>query len=112
PTLTPSSAWNRVAMLEQKLEDLAKHQKSRDLTFGTLNYYEMGSGDNHTFLLHGMGPSNNARMFAKLLDSWAEHMHLYVIDMPGFGGSTRHLEYGPTFEVMIDSLREFMDTEQ
>ena len=91
------------------LPELAKHEKYEDLTNGRVRYYEAGSGDNHTILLHGMGIVTSADTFAFIFDRLAEKMHVYNMDMLGFGKSSRKMAYGPTFEVIIDGIREFMD---
>jgi pimeloyl-ACP methyl ester carboxylesterase len=91
------------------LPDLAKYEKYQDLTNGRVRYYEAGQGDNHTFLLHGMGTQTSADTFAFIFENLAEKLHVYNIDMLGFGKSSRKMAYGPTFEVVIDGLREFMD---
>jgi pimeloyl-ACP methyl ester carboxylesterase len=91
------------------LPELTKYEKYQDLTNGRVRYYEAGSGDNHTILLHGMGIVTSADTFAFIFDRLAEKMHVYNMDMLGFGKSSRKMAYGPTFEVVIDGIREFMD---
>jgi pimeloyl-ACP methyl ester carboxylesterase len=91
------------------LPELTKYEKYQDLTNGRVRYYEAGSGDNHTLLLHGMGIVTSADTFAFIFDRLAEKMHVYNMDMLGFGKSSRKMAYGPTFEVIIDGIREFMD---
>jgi pimeloyl-ACP methyl ester carboxylesterase len=91
------------------LPDLTKYEKFQDLTNGRVRYYEAGEGDNHTFLLHGMGTQTSADTFAFIFEALAEKLHVYNIDMLGFGKSSRKMAYGPTFEVVIDGIREFMD---
>ncbi|MGE0059497.1 MAG: alpha/beta fold hydrolase [Dehalococcoidia bacterium] len=91
------------------LPDLKKYERFQDLTNGRVRYYEAGEGDDHTFLLHGMGTQTSADTFAFIFEKLAEKLHVYNIDMLGFGKSTRQMAYGPTFEVIIDGIREFMD---
>jgi pimeloyl-ACP methyl ester carboxylesterase len=91
------------------LPELTKYEQYVDLTNGRVRYYEAGGGDNHTFLLHGMGSQTSADTFAFIFERLAEKLHVYNIDMLGFGKSSRQMAYGPTFEVIIDGLREFMD---
>jgi 2-hydroxy-6-oxonona-2,4-dienedioate hydrolase len=74
-----------------------------------MHYYEAGSGDNHTFLLHGGGFSVNADTFQFVFEPLAQHLHVYALDAFGHGRSDRQLEYGPTFDVVVDSMRELMD---
>ena len=93
------------------LPDLSKYEKYQDLTNGTVRYYELGSGTNHTLLLHGMGYYTSADTFQHVIEELGKHLHIYAPDYLGFGKSTRKLEYGPTFDVIVDSLREFMDVQ-
>ena len=98
--------WSEIMSV---LPDLSKYSNYADLTAGRMHYYEAGSGDNHTFLLHGGGFSVNADTFQFVLEPLAEHLHIYAIDAFGHGKSTRQLDYGPTFDIVVDSMREFMD---
>lgn len=41
----------------------------------------------------------------------AKKKHVYVLDWFGFGKGVRDLEEGPTFELMQEHLREFMDVQ-
>lgn len=91
------------------LPDFKAYERTQELTNGTLRYFEAGTGENHTFLLHGMGAATSSDTFAFVFDALAEKLHLYNIDMLGFGKSSRKMAYGPTFEVIVDGLREFMD---
>lgn len=91
------------------LSDLARYEKFQDVTNGRIHYYEAGSGDNHTVLLHGMGVATSADTFAPVFDQLAARFHVYDVDALGFGKSTRAMDYGPTFDVIVDGLREFMD---
>src|SRR6185295_10691224 len=91
------------------LPDNSKYSKYADLTSGRMHYYEAGSGDNHTFLLHGGSFSVNADTFQFVFEPLAEHFHIYALDAFGHGKSTRRPEYGPTFDVVVDSMRELMD---
>ena len=91
------------------LPDLSKYEQFVDLTNGRMRYYELGSGDNHTILSHGMGVYTSADTFQFILEALAEGLHVYAIDNLGFGNSTRVMPYGPTFDVIVDGIREFMD---
>jgi 4,5:9,10-diseco-3-hydroxy-5,9,17-trioxoandrosta-1(10),2-diene-4-oate hydrolase len=91
------------------LPDLSKYEKFQDLTNGRVRYYELGSGTNHTLLLHGMGYYTSADTFQYVIEELGQHLHILAPDYLGFGKSTRKLEHGPTFDVIVDSLREFMD---
>ncbi len=94
------------------LPDLQKYERFQDLTNGRVRYYEAGQGDNHTILIHGMGASTSADTFGFIFEKLAEKLHIYNVDMLGFGKSSRKMEYGPTFEVIIDGIREFMDVKR
>ena len=91
------------------LTDLKPYSKDIDLPSGRIRYYEAGSGDNHTILLHGMGVSTSADTFANVFEPLAQNFHIYNMDMFGFGHSSREMGYGPTFETIIDGIRQFMD---
>ena len=91
------------------LPDIARYERYIELTNGRVRYYEAGSGDDHTLLLHGGGLTASADSFQFVLEPMAEHLHVYALDNLGSGKSDRALEYGPTFDVVIDGFREFMD---
>ena len=90
------------------LPDLSVYEKFQTVTQGQIRYYELGDGP-PLLLLHGMGVSNSADTFCFMLESLAEKRHVFALDALGFGGSTRALANGPTFDVIVDGLREFMD---
>jgi pimeloyl-ACP methyl ester carboxylesterase len=91
------------------LPDLSKYEKYVDLTAGKIRYYELGSGNNHTLLLHGNGIMTSADTFQFVMEDLARYGHIYAIDMPGYGKSERQMPYGPTFDIVVDSIREFID---
>jgi pimeloyl-ACP methyl ester carboxylesterase len=90
------------------LPDLSVYEKFQTVTQGEIRYYEMGSGK-PLLLLHGMGVSNSADTFRFMLESLASKHHVFALDALGFGGSSRVLANGPTFDVIVDGVREFMD---
>lgn len=90
------------------LPDLSEYEHYLDLTQARVRYYEAGSGT-PLLLLHGMGPQASADSFQFLFESLAEHYHVLALDLPGFGRGDRKLAYGPTFDVIVDGLREFID---
>ena len=91
------------------LPDLSKYEKYQNVTNGRIRYYEAGSGDEHTLLLHGMGVVTSADTFQFAIEPLAEKLHIYALDYLGFGKSTRMLPQGPLFDVVVDGIREFMD---
>jgi 4,5:9,10-diseco-3-hydroxy-5,9,17-trioxoandrosta-1(10),2-diene-4-oate hydrolase len=91
------------------LPDLSKYEKYQKVTNGYIRYYEMGSGDEHTILAHGMGVVTSADTFQFAMEHLAKDLHIYAIDYLGFGKSSRTLPQGPTFDVIVDGIREFMD---
>lgn len=97
--------------LDQIFAGLEQHGRFRDLTNGRIHMYEMGGGDNHTVVVHGMGADQSADEFALQLEKWSEHLHILAVDLLGFGRSARTLEYGPNFAVIVDCVRELMDLE-
>ena len=91
------------------LPNLSKYEKFADLTNGRMRYYELGSGDNYAIMSHGMGVYTSADTFQFVLEALAEKLHIYAIDCLGFGKSTRAMQHGPTFDIIVDGIREFMD---
>ena len=80
-----------------------------ELTNGQTRYLEAGTGDNYFILLHGMGFTQGAQSFRGILDDLAERYHCYALDMLGFGKGTREVLDGLTFDLIVDTVREFMD---
>ncbi len=91
------------------LPDLSKYEKYIDLTAGRIRYYEMGSGSNNTVMIHGQGIVTTADTFQFVLEDLAKDLKIYAIDLPGYGKSVRKMDYGPTFDILVDSVREFID---
>lgn len=91
------------------LPDLSKYEKYIELTSGKMRYYEVGSGSNHTLLIHGNGIMTSADTFQFVLEDLGKSQHIYAIDLPGYGKSERQMPYGPTFDIVIDAIREFID---
>ena len=89
-------------------EKYKQYEKYQDVTNGTMRYYEFGSGE-PTLLLHGMGVQTSAETFQFMFDELGKSFKIYALDYLGFGKSTRKMEYGPTFDVINDGIRDFMD---
>ncbi len=90
------------------LPDLSKYENYEELTQGKVRYLEAGSGRN-MLLLHGMGVYTSCLTFQFMFEQLAEKYHVVAPDYLGFGMSDRVLGNGPTFDVIVDGLRELMD---
>jgi pimeloyl-ACP methyl ester carboxylesterase len=84
------------------------HERRIDLTCGHSRYLEAGDGP-PVLLLHGMGVASSANGFDLLIPHLAGQFRVLAPDLLGFGLGTRRVEAGPTFELIVDQLREFMD---
>jgi pimeloyl-ACP methyl ester carboxylesterase len=87
-----------------------KYEKYAKLTAGRTRYLEAGTGP-PLIMLHGMGAGTSANSFDFVLEPLAEHFHVYAMDMLGFGRGDRTIVDGPTFSLIIDHVREFMDSQ-
>ena len=93
---------------------MAKHsqyEKYIDLTNGRTRYFEAGDSDHHVIMLHGIGILSSANSYRWILEEMAKKYHCYAIDGLGWGLGTREIAggEGPTFHMVIDHMREFMD---
>lgn len=86
----------------------AVREQSKTLTLGKIRWLEAGEGK-PVLLLHGMGMYSSANLFDFVIPQVAKRMRVIAPDWLGFGLGTRTLEEGPTFELMLEHLREFMD---
>lgn len=89
---------------------ITKYEKYAKLTAGRTRYLEAGKGA-PLIMLHGMGAGTSANSFDFVLEPLAEHFHVYAMDMLGFGLGDREIVDGPTFSLIIDHVREFMDSQ-
>ena len=89
------------------IPDLSRYEKYEELTQGRLRYYEAGAGRD-VLLLHGMGVYTTADTFLFMFEPLAKKYHVMASDHFGFGKSSRVLENGPTFDVIVDGYREFL----
>ena len=78
------------------------------LTCGENRYLEAGNGP-PLLLLHGMGVATSANSQDLLIPHLATRFRVLAPDLLGFGLGTRQVQAGPTFELILDQLREFMD---
>lgn len=90
------------------LPDLSAYEKFEDLSQARLRYYEAGEGPD-LLLLHGMGINASADSFQFMFEELAQKFHVIAIDTPGFGKGDRVMRYGPTFDIIVDVFREFID---
>lgn len=79
-----------------------------DLGLGRTRYIEAGAGA-PVLLLHGMGMSNSANTFDTIIPGLARHFRVLALDQLGFGKGARDVKEGPTFELILGHVREFMD---
>ena len=86
----------------------AIHERRVDLDCGENRYLEAGDGP-PLLLLHGMGMASSANGFDLLIPHLAGRFRVLAPDLLGFGLGTRAVQAGPTFELIVDQLREFMD---
>lgn len=78
------------------------------LTCGENRYLEAGNGP-PLLLLHGMGIATSANSHDLLIPHLATRFRVLAPDLLGFGLGTRQVQAGPTFELILEQLREFMD---
>ncbi len=83
-------------------------EQSETLTLGRIRWLEAGEGQ-PVLLLHGMGMYSSANLFDFVIPALAGRLHVIAPDWLGFGLGVRNLDEGPTFELMLEHLREFMD---
>jgi pimeloyl-ACP methyl ester carboxylesterase len=79
-----------------------------DLALGRARWLEAGAGE-PLLLLHGMGMYSSANLFDFLIPRLESSFRIVAPDWLGFGKGVRVLEEGPTFELMMEHLRELMD---
>ena len=82
----------------------------QEQTLGRIRWLEAGEGE-PLLLLHGMGMYSSANLFDFVIPLLAKRLRVLVPDWLGFGKGVRVLEEGPTFELMLEHLREFLDTQ-
>ena len=90
------------------IPDLSGYEKFATLTQGKVRYYQAGSGT-PLLLLHGMGVYTSADTYQFIFEDLAKDYQVVAVDFLGFGKGDRKLGHGPTFDVIVDGIREFMD---
>jgi pimeloyl-ACP methyl ester carboxylesterase len=83
-------------------------EQTKDLTLGRIRWLDAGEGE-PLLLLHGMGMYSSANAFDFVIPMLAKRFHVIAPDWLGFGKGVRVLDEGPTFELMLEHLRELMD---
>lgn len=78
------------------------------LSCGKSRYLEAGEGL-PLLLLHGMGVASSANTFDLLIPHLSDRYRVIAPDLLGFGLGNREVTAGPTFELILEQLREFMD---
>ena len=86
----------------------SQYENYAKLTAGRTRYLELGSGP-PLIMLHGMGHASSANSFDYVIEPLSKHFHVYSMDMLGFGLGDRTIKDGPTFSLIVDHIREFMD---
>ncbi len=84
------------------------HEHTQDLSLGRIRWLEAGDGE-PVLLLHGMGMYSSGSLWEHVIPLMAPRFKLYAPDWLGFGKGVREMPEGPTFELMLEHLREFMD---
>jgi 4,5:9,10-diseco-3-hydroxy-5,9,17-trioxoandrosta-1(10),2-diene-4-oate hydrolase len=71
---------------------------------------EAGSGP-AVVMLHGGGPgASGVSNYSRNIAALAEHFHVVVPDMPGYGRSDKHVDHGDPFGYLADMVRGLLDT--
>lgn len=79
-----------------------------DISLGRCRFLEAGAGP-PVVMLHGMGAFNSADNLAPLIARLGAGFRVLAPDLLGFGQGVRVLEQGPTFELILEHLREWTD---
>ncbi len=78
-----------------------------DLSLGRCRYLAGGQGP-PVIVLHGMGAFCSADNVAPLAQRLARDFSIIAPDLLGFGKGVRELSEGPTFELVLEHLRELL----
>lgn len=78
-----------------------------DLSLGRCRYLEGGQGA-PVIVLHGMGAFCSADNMAPLVERLARDFSVIAPDLLGFGKGVRELPEGPTFDLVLEHLRELL----
>lgn len=72
-----------------------------------LHYVEQGAGDENIILVHGF--SSNIFTWHNVLPELSRHMHVFALDMIGFGFSDKPADFEYSYAGFANVLLEFMD---
>src|SRR5262249_20415407 len=81
------------------------------LDLGRTRFIEAGVGE-PILMLHGMGVSNSANSFDPIIPELARNHRVLALDQLGFGKGIREVVEGPTFELILEHVRQFLDALQ
>lgn len=100
PTLNPKATMTVTASLNER----TVRANDRDIFVA-----ETGSGA-PVVLLHGGGPgASGLSNFSRNIDALAEHFHVIVPDLPGYGRSTKGVDGSDPFGFLADTIRATLD---
>ncbi|MGV9301713.1 alpha/beta fold hydrolase [Amycolatopsis sp. NPDC003676] len=83
----------------------------RTVQVGNCEIYfdEFGSGP-AVVLLHGGGPgATGLSNYSRNIEALAEHFRVLVLDMPGYGRSSKYVDQSDPFGYLARVLGEFLD---
>jgi 2-hydroxy-6-oxonona-2,4-dienedioate hydrolase len=86
----------------------ATREHCAELGLGRCRWLEAGAGA-PVVLLHGMGIATSADNLRALIERLARRRRVLAPDLLGFGEGVRVLADGPTFELILAHLREWLD---
>lgn len=90
-------------------------ESSRTVRVGdlTVHYHDLGSGDQTVILLHGGGPGASGwSNYSRNAEAFAAKFRTIIVDLPGFGKSTKRAATESVFMFMSDVMAGFMDALQ
>lgn len=75
-----------------------------------ISYHDLGSGDRTVILLHGGGPGASGwSNYSRNAEAFAAKFRTIIVDLPGFGKSTKRAAKESVFEFMSDAVLGLMD---
>jgi 4,5:9,10-diseco-3-hydroxy-5,9,17-trioxoandrosta-1(10),2-diene-4-oate hydrolase len=83
----------------------------RTVRVGTKNIFVAEAGDGPAvLLLHGGGPgASGVSNYSRNIDALAQHFHVIVPDLPGYGRSSKDLDQSEPFRGLADAMRGLLD---
>lgn len=89
-----------------------EEQTSRTAQVGglTLHYHELGTGERTVIMLHGGGPGAAGwSNYSRNAEAFAAHFRTIIVDLPGFGGSSKVAASESVFEFLSTAVMGLMD---